>query len=71
MQVNISKKHGRKIKLNKRERDLLNDAKALCAELSSATRHETAEKFEHAAESIATGLADLDKLPLVAAGEDL
>ncbi len=70
MQVLINKS-GRRVKLTKRERDMLADAKALCGELSHATRHETAEAFEHAAESIAKGLSDLDKLPLIAAEGDL
>jgi hypothetical protein len=71
VQIHISKKHGRRITLTKRERDMLTDAKSLLAELSTATRHETAEAFEHAADSIAKGLSDLDALPLVAAGGDL
>lgn len=71
MQIHISKKQGRKITLTKRERDMLNDSKSLLAELSAATRHETAEAFEHAADSIAKGLADLDALPLVKEGGDL
>jgi hypothetical protein len=71
MQLNVSKKHGRVLKLAMRERQTLADAKALCAELSEVTKNETAEAFELAADSITVGLAGLDGLPLVREEVDL
>ena len=68
MQVNISKKRGRVIKLNKRERDLLDETKRLCAELATVTTQDAAEAFAMAAESIAEGLRKMDDTKLLEAG---
>lgn len=67
MQVNISKKHGRQVKLNKRERDLLLDSRQLLGEIATVTIQETAEAAMEAADGIASVVSKLDKLPLVAA----
>lgn len=59
MQILINKS-GRSVRLNKRERDLLKSAADLSAEISSVTKHETAEAFDAASAELHRGLVLID-----------